>query len=80
MIINKDSITHGTILWEEEGHHIFINHEMKYKYTILFKLGTSQNLDLVLFLLFSKELSLQALQHKEIASREKVGRMRVSIL
>ena len=36
-------------------------------------LGTSQNLDLVVVLLFYKELSLQALQHKEIASREKVG-------
>ena len=21
------------MIWEEEGHHIFINHEMKYKYT-----------------------------------------------
>ena len=32
--INRDSITHWTMIWEEEGHHIFINHEMKYKYTL----------------------------------------------
>ena len=46
---------------------------------LLFKLGTSRNLDLVLLLLFSKELSLQALQHKENASREKVWKKRVPI-
>ena len=33
MIINKYSITHWTMIWEEEGHHISINHEKKYKYT-----------------------------------------------
>ena len=36
-------------------------------------LGTSWNLDLVLLLLFSKELSLQALLQKEMITREKVG-------
>ena len=33
MIINKYSITHWTIIWEEEGHHILINLENKYKYS-----------------------------------------------
>ena len=33
MIRNRDSITHWTMIWEEEGHHIFINLENKYKYT-----------------------------------------------
>ena len=36
-------------------------------------MGTSQNLDLVFLLLFSKELNLQDLQDKEKDSREKVG-------
>ena len=43
---------------------------------LLLKLGTSQNLDLVLLLLFSKEISLQDMIHKEMISREKVGGMR----
>ena len=43
------------------------------KIYLLLKLGTSQKLELVLLFLFSKELNLQALQHKEISSREKVG-------
>ena len=67
------------MIWEEEGHHIFINHEKKYKYTLGSKLGTSQNLDLVMLLLFSKELSLQALQHKDKSSKEKLGGMRFPI-
>ena len=46
---------------------------------ILLKSNTSQNLDLVLVLLFSKELSLQALQHKEKESKEKVWEKRVPI-
>ena len=33
MIINKDSIIHWTMIWEEEGHRIFINIENMYKYT-----------------------------------------------
>ena len=33
MIINKDPITHWIMIWEEEGNYIFINYEMKYKYT-----------------------------------------------
>ena len=37
------------------------------------KFSTSWNIDLALLILFSKELNLQALQHKEKASREKVG-------
>ena len=64
------------MIWEEEEHHIFINLEKKYKYTFSFKLGTSQNLDLVLLLHFSKELILQALQHKENSSRAKVWEKR----
>ena len=42
-------------------------------------MGTSRNLDLVLLFLFSKELNLQALQHKEKASREKVWAKRAPI-
>ena len=72
-MINWDSITHWTIIWEEEGHHIFINLEKKVQVYLLFKLGTSWKLDLVLLLLFSKELILQALQHKEMITTEKVG-------
>ena len=30
---NIDSNTHWTMIWEEVGHHIFINIENKYKYT-----------------------------------------------
>ena len=41
--------------------------------------GTSRNLDPVLLLLFSKELSLQALQHKGMIAREKVWAKRVPI-
>ena len=66
------------MIWEEEGHHIFINIENKYKYTFSSS-SAPRNLDLVLLLLFSKELSLQTLQHKENASREKVWAKRVPI-
>ena len=51
----------------------------KYIIHLLLLLGTSWNLDLDLLLLFSKDLSLQALQHRKMASMEKVVGMRVPI-
>ena len=60
------------MIWEEEGHHIFINHENKYNYTFSSSWALHETLIWFCLLLFSKELSLQALQHKEIASRAKV--------
>ena len=33
MIVNKYSITHWKMIWEDEGNHIFINLQNKYKYT-----------------------------------------------
>ena len=56
-----------------------LNKWKKYIVHLLLLLGTSRNLDLVLLLLFSKELSLQYLQKKEMTSREKVGGLRVPI-
>ena len=68
------------MIWEEEGHHIFINHEKEVQIYLLFKLGTSQNLDLVLLLLFSKEISVQDLQHKGMITKAKVGERELQFL
>ena len=51
MIINIDSITQWTIIWEEEGHHIFINLENKYKYT--FSSNSAPHETLIWFSCFS---------------------------
>ena len=67
------------MIWEIREHHIFIIKWKKYKFYLIMKLGTSVNLDLDLLLLFSKDLNLQALQHMNMASREKLWGMRVSI-
>ena len=51
LIINKDSITHWTMIWEEEGNHIFINLENKNKYT--FSLSSTPHETLIWFYCFS---------------------------
>ena len=62
------------MIWEEEGHHIFIDLENKYKYT--FSSSWAPHETLIWFCCF---FSLQALQHKEKASRAKVWENRVTI-
>ena len=65
---------------EKEKHHIFIIKWKKYKFYLVFKIGTSRNFDLDFLFLFYKDLSLQAMKQRKMAYREKVEGMRVPIL
>ena len=51
MIINRDSFTNWTMIWEEEGHDLFINIENKYKYT--FSSSSAPHETLIWFYCFS---------------------------